>query len=171
MHNQLFCLAHEQIHAQSLLRACCSCIRSIVPAVAACIATLLQQGAQLKRNRQSAGIDGTVARPNGHSAPLPQRRQHDKLLYLHADLQICEPDKPTKIDGPSARPNDPLYPQQWALSAINVSGAWGAGALGSQVFQSISLVCLSLAALQRCTCTAFAGFLEGRRACEAWRRA
>lgn len=43
-----------------------------------------------------------------------------------ADIKICEPDKQAKLDAPAARPNDPLVPQQWALPAINMNGAWSA---------------------------------------------
>jgi hypothetical protein len=40
-------------------------------------------------------------------------------------------------DLPSARPNDPLLAQQWALKAVNAAGGWKYEAFG-QVFPGLN---------------------------------
>lgn len=43
----------------------------------------------------------------------------------------CERDDEVTLDAVSKTPDDPLYPQQWSLQAIDVATVWGKGVFGS----------------------------------------
>ena len=48
-----------------------------------------------------------------------------------AVLKLCEPDQQVELNKASQMPDDPLNPQQWALKAIDMEGAWNKSAFGS----------------------------------------
>ncbi|CAL8463961.1 g3496 [Coccomyxa elongata] len=56
----------------------------------------------------------------------------DYLSRFNPGLAFCEPDAPVTLDAPSATPNDPLYPRQTNLEAIQVPAAWKTGQFGSR---------------------------------------
>lgn len=68
------------------------------------------------------------------------------IFIQSAGLLFCERDAPVTLDAPSAKPNDPLYPQQTNLKAIKVPDVWQAGQFGSNKVLAFLLLghpCLS----------------------------
>lgn len=58
--------------------------------------------------------------------------QADLYLFGHdADVTSCEPDVRVSIDTPSAKPDDPDYPQQWNMADIQMPTLWGTNQFGN----------------------------------------
>lgn len=73
-------------------------------------------------------------------------------MTMRAEISVCEPDFKVRTDEPSAKPNDPLYNQQWNMQAIKVPTVWAGGQYGdpqrrvSRPAGPVCLKCLILSA-------------------------
>lgn len=72
-----------------------------------------------------------------HCSNVDQLVEWDAVCkQFEADPSVlsCELDQDVSLDavgGPgTSTPNDPLYPQQWGLPAIDIPGVWGKGVFG-----------------------------------------